>query len=191
MMFHLLANRKGLKMGRGLSDQQKDILRAALAVNGLINSGAPKSRFSGRFDGESVSIKVAHQTEPPDTMPELAYVLVLKLPYHGYNTINGRPGGLCEYVSPTKVTNAQKVSLHKAFHRLVERGLLVQYYSRPNNAVLIHGYLLTQQGIESALQLPPFECSNIAEVVSVFRKIKDGWIVDWRDVHKNEVFAAI
>ena len=176
-------------MGRGLSDQQKDILRAALAVNAQINRGAPKCRVLPVGD-ESGNFRVMQQAEPPDTMPELGYVLVLKLPYHGYNTVNGRPGGLCKYVAPTDVTNAQKVSLHKAFHRLVERGLLQQYCLRPSNAVSIGGYLLTQQGIDTALELHPFECSNIADVVTVFRQIENDVFVDWRNVHKNEVFTA-
>jgi hypothetical protein len=177
-------------MGRGLSDQQKDILRAALAVNTEVNRGAPTCRVLPTA-GEPHDFNVLHPYEPPDTMPELAYVLVLKLPYHGYNTVNGRPGGLCKYVAPTAVTNAQKVSLHKAFHRLVERGLLKQYCLRPSNSVSIGGYLLTQQGIDAALNLPSFECNNLVDAISVFQQVEDGVIVDWRHVHQNEAFTAV
>ena len=178
-------------MGLGLSVQQKNILRAALSVNAEINQGVPLCRAS-MVDCEPGEFNVLHHTAPPDTMPEMVYVLVLGLDYHGYNTIDGRPGGLYKHDAPTIVTAAQKVSVHKALHRLVERGLLLQYWVRISNPCSISGFLLTQDGIDKAASLPPFD-HPIAQAVEVFRKVDDvaQVVVDWRETHKNETFCLV
>ena len=192
-------------MGRGLSEQQKAILAAALAVNIENNGGEVKCRVDmSTVTTESYCLhfgskdcRTVFYRGDPDINTRLALWLALGIPMIGVRQDNGR---LYERRAFESASKSDRASLSRAFSRLVERGLIIEfrcpdtspardggpdtYVDDPQRYRLALGYLLTEDGIKAASALPKMFCANLKEGIDLCGRTLGYWDLQrWQ--HKN------
>ena len=156
-------------MGRGLSEQQKDILRFMLALH-RHHGGTDHPRYD-RIDQPETFIRPVAIFDTPEDPHDFSlerrdeFTASVAALY-----VCGAPLSVLE---KRRLSNAGRAALARSRTRLIERGLVQTAYWRRRFGWRYIGEFLTGRGIEEARKLPPMQLPHIDFVLEWSRRSKN------------------
>jgi hypothetical protein len=173
-------------MSRGISQQQRDILRLALAVNIFTQGGA--ARVKGGAPADGYRVPTIDYEGPKDLRPPLALWVFSGARLSGY---------VAGFFEHDRASLTAKASITRAIRRLTERKLLViaplPRHRNSDDKRPDWGYCLTIEGLAQAGE--PLDVPMLSEACELFgitvRTDYDWASRRWGGERKRELMALL